>query len=578
MKVYKKLLHYVPKERYIAYIAITMTTISAAITVSAYYYLYTFLDNLIVKGHVSSLESDAINIILLMIIGFLLYFASVILTHVLGFRLETNLRKKGIEGLSKASFSFYDMNSSGTVRKIIDDNALLTHNIIAHLIPDNSSAIVTPILTIILGFVISIRVGFALLTLCCLAAILLKFMMGNKDHLKRFQDSLEKLSSEAVEYVRGIQVIKIFGANVTSLKSLHKAITDYSHYALAYSLTCKRPYVIYQWLFLGISAIMVPFAIYFGESLTLPKSIAVEIIMTLFLSGVLFSSFMKVMYVSMYSFQGTMAVDKLEKLYEEMGKNQLKFGNKKIVNNFDIEFNNVSFGYTDEMVLNNFNYKFNAGKSYALVGPSGCGKSTIVKLLSGFYNVNKGCIKIGGEKLEAYTEKTISNNISFVFQDAKLFKTTIYENVSLANEKASKQEVLEALHQAGCDNILNKLEDKENTIIGSKGIYLSGGEKQRIAIARAILKNASIVVLDEASAAIDPENEHELQKAFSNLMKNKTVIMIAHRLTSIKDVDKILVLEDGKIIEEGNHQELIDKNSKYKSYQELYNIANEWRV
>lgn len=578
MKVYKKLLYYVPKEKYLAYIAVIITTISTVVTVGAYYFLYKFLENLIVRGEVSALIGDAFTVVGMLILGFFLYFISVLITHVLGFRLETNLRKRGIEGLCDASFSFYDINPSGKVRKIIDDNAALTHSIVAHLIPDNSGAILTPILTIVLGFVISTRVGISLLVLAGLSAILLKYMMGNQEFMKAYQKSLEDLSSEAVEYVRGIQVIKIFGANVSSLKSLYKSINDYAQLAFNYSKSCKRPYVTYQWLFLGISAMIVPIVVFFSKKPTYSKTLAVEIIMILFLSGVLFTAFMKVMYVSMYSFQGTMAVDKIEGLFEEMHKDQLVFGNKESINNFDIEFDNVSFGYTDEMILKDLSFKLKEGRSYALVGSSGSGKSTIAKLISGFYKVNGGAIKIGGEKLEAYTEEVISKNIAFVFQDAKLFKRTIYENVHLADEKSSKEEVLEALHLAGCDDILAKFEERENTLIGSEGVYLSGGEKQRIAIARAILKKSNIVILDEASAAVDPENEHELQKAFSNLMKDKTVIMIAHRLTSIVNVDEVLVLEEGKIVERGSHKELTSTDTRYKTYQELYDIANEWRV
>ena len=287
---------------------------------------------------------------------------------------------------------------------------------------------------------------------------------------------------------------------------------------------------------------------------------------------------MRIMGVGMYIFQGNYAVDTLETLYDDMQKDKINHGKREEFKTFDIEFDDVSFGYNDKMVIEDLSFKLDEGKIYALVGSSGSGKSTIAKLISGFYNVDKGNIKIGGIPLSEYSKEAIIKNISFVFQEAKLFKTSIYENVALAKKGATYEEVMEAMRLAGCESIIEKFADAENTVIGSKGVYLSGGEKQRIAIARSILKDSNIIIMDEASASIDPDNEYELQKAFKNLMKDKTVIMIAHRLSSISNVDEILVLEEGKIVERGTDKDLMSKDSRYKTLQELYDIANEWRV
>lgn len=289
-------------------------------------------------------------------------------------------------------------------------------------------------------------------------------------------------------------------------------------------------------------------------------------------------SFMKIMWASMNIFNARYAVDTLEDLYKKMNEDKLSYGENSNFKNYNIEFDNVTFGYNENKVLENLSFKLQEGKVYALVGHSGSGKSTIVKLLSGFYKVDSGSIKIGERPLEAYSKDALINTISFVFQDSKLFKKSIYENVALANKKASREEVMKAMELAGCNVILNKFPDRENTMIGSKGVYLSGGEKQRIAIARAMLKKSKIVIMDEASASIDPDNEYELQKAFKNLMKDKTVIMIAHRISSIRSVDEILVLDNGEIIERGSDQELISKGGKYKELLELYDSANQWRV
>lgn len=578
LKIYKKLISYAPEKKYLLFFTVIFSVVSAVMQSCAFYYLYEFLNKLITEGNYEGASMYALHIAVFMICGAIVYFLSLTVSHLFAFRLETNLRKYGIDGLTNASFRFFDMNSSGKTRRLLDDNAAQTHMAVAHLIPDNTGAMIMPILVLILGFFISLRVGMVLLILAILSMILMKSMMGEKKFLKIYQESLEKLSSETVEYIRGMQVIKIFGVDVRSFKALNNAIKEYARYAHDYSLSCRKPYVLFEELFLALVAIIIPLIVFFVDITTNPKAVATELIMIFFLSGVLFTFIMKVMYLSMYIFQAQEAVNKLENLYDEMQKDSLNFGEKTEFKNFDIEFDNVSFGYTDKMILKNLSFKLDEGKSYALVGASGSGKSTIAKLISGFYNVNGGKIKIGGESLTNYTRDAIIKNIAFVFQDSKLFKRTIFENVAIARKGASKKEVLNAMHLAGCDSIISKFKDKENTIIGSKGVYLSGGEKQRIAIARAILKNSKIVIFDEASAAVDPDNEHELQKAFANLMKDKTVIMIAHRLTSIKNVDEILVLKEGKVIERGADKELMKTDTVYKHFQDMYAKANDWRV
>ena len=578
MKIYKKLFAYVEDKKYLGFLAIVFSAISAVLTVYGYYLIYKFLDKLIINSNLSGAENLALKSAVILTVGAILYLVSAMFSHILGFRLETNLRKRGIDGLEKASFSFFDLNPSGQVRKIIDDNAAQTHQVVAHMIPDSSQAIITPILVLVLGFIVSIRVGITLLALTIIGGLILGAMMGEQKFMKIYQEALSKLSAETVEYVRGMQVVKIFRVNVESFKSFYKAIKDYSKYAYDYSLSCKKPYVLYQWLFFGLIAILIIPIVYFMASLGSTKVILLELIMILFLSGVLFVSFMRMMWYSMYISQGNYAVDTLEALYKDMQKDKLVHGNVNNFKNYNIDFDNVSFAYNDKAVIENLSFKLEEGKSYALVGSSGSGKSTVAKLISGFYNVNEGSIKIGGIPISEYSDEALIKAISFVFQDSKLFKMSIYDNVALANKDATKDDVMRALKLAGCDLILDKFPERENTIIGSKGVYLSGGEKQRIAIARAILKDSKIIIMDEASASIDPDNEFELQKAFKNLIKDKTVIMIAHRLSTIKDLDEILVMDGGKIIERGSDKELMSQDTRYKRLQEMFNSANEWRV
>ena len=577
LTVYKKILSYVPKERYLAYIGILLSMLSVVFKVWGYYYLSKFLIEIIVYNNIENAKYYGFCVVGLLIIGITLYGIAGLVTHVLGFRLETNLRKYGIEGLSKASFSFFDTHPSGKTRKIIDDNATDTHMIVAHLIPDNAGAILMPILLLVLGFFVSLKVGIILIILSIVGGISLSMMTGEKEFMKIYQESLETLSSETVEYVRGIQVIKIFGISVESFKALNTAIKNYSKYSLEYAMSCKRGFVGFQWFFFSFIAMVIPIFLLFFN-IEDPKMLAVELIMVLFLSGALFVSLMAIMYVSMYAFMGQSVVEKLESIFEEMNSNKLTFGSNEEFENYNITFENVSFGYTDKKIINDLSFSLEENKSYALVGSSGSGKSTIAKLISGFYKVDSGVIKIGNRSISSYSEEALINNIAFVFQNVKLFKTSIYDNVKIGKADASYEEVMTAMNLAGCNSILDKFSEREQTQIGTKGVYLSGGEKQRIAIARAILKDAKIIIMDEASAAVDPENEYELQRAFSNLIKDKTVIMIAHRLPSIRNVDEILVMDDGEIIERGTDRELMALDGEYKKLQSLYNKANEWRV
>ena len=578
MKVYKKLFSYVPDDMISGYLAIILSGVSAFLMVFGYYFIYRFLEEMIVDGNYENASYFSIRIVVYLTIGGLLYLLSGLLSHKLAFRLETKLRKRGIDGLTDSSFRFFDINSSGYIRKTIDDNAEKTHTAVAHMLPDNSQAFLVPIFALVLSFVISIRVGIVILVLSLLSGLILKGMMGEGEFMKLYQDSLDRLSSEMVEYIRGMQVVKIFGTRLNSFKALHNSIMNYSKYAYNYSISCKKPYVNYQLIFLGLIAFLTIPLSFVLTDLGNTKMIAVELIMIFFLSGVMMVSFMKIMWASMNIFNANYAIDHLEELYRKMQLDKLSYGKREKIDNCNIEFDNVSFSYGDNKVLENLSFSLDEKKTYALVGHSGSGKSTIAKLLSGFYNVDSGSIKIGGYSLEEYSKEAIISNISFVFQDSKLFKKSIYDNVALADDKAKRVEVMEAIRLAGCDEIIEKFPDKENTIIGSKGVYLSGGEKQRIAIARAILKKSPIVIMDEASAAIDADNEYKLQKAFKNLMKDKTVIMIAHRMTSIQSVDEILVLENGKVIERGNNEFLLDKQGVYSNLLSLYESANDWRV
>ena len=578
MNTYRKLFAYIPQLKGLAILAVIISGASSILITGGYYTIYRFLHALIVTSNLQSAQSFAFVIMLLLLAGGIFRGISGLIAHNVGFNLETALRKRGVEGLNTASFRFFDTHSSGSIRKTIDDNAALTHTIVAHIIPDGTRAFMMPIFIIIVSFFVNIRVGLCVTILTLLTGAILASMMGGNQFMKVYQDALDKLSAETVEYIRGIAVIKIFGVSISSMKKLFTLIQTYSDYAYQYSKHCKKSYVLYQLLFFGVAAILVIPIVFFLPELGNPSMLALDLMMVLFLSGVMFSAFMNVMYIGMFAFQGNYAVDSLEALYKQMADESMHFGNETHFAHHSIEFQNVSFSYGDKHVLQNLSFTLEENKIYALVGQSGSGKSTIAKLVCAYYPIDSGALLIGGKPLCAYTQEALIREIAFVFQDAKLFNDTLFNNVHCAKRDASHEEVMAALSAAGLDSVINKLENRANTLIGTKGVYLSGGETQRVAIARAILKNAPIVIMDEASASIDADNEYELQKAFKQLMRGKTVIMIAHRLSSITGVDEILLAEQGKIVERGSHAQLIAQNGKYKRLYTLYTQANEWRV
>lgn len=573
--IYRRLKKYAAEKIIFAYIGILLSFIAALLSVFSYGKLYSFLQMLIQERNTEAAIPLAWQVVCLLLISTAVYFTAVIATHVLAFRLETNLKKEGVRRLSRASFSFFDRNESGRVRKVIDDNTVMTHTSVAHLIPDLTTALFVPLLGLILVLRIDLRMGVFFFFTLIVGVIIMMKMMGERSFMAQYMRAAEKMNAGAVEYVRGIHVLKIFKARMESLKDFYRSVTDYSDLALKYSMSCRGWFVRFQLFF---NAIFLAVMLLFYQPGTDRKEALVKFMFYALFNGVIYIAFMKVMYVGMYVFQANSCIQKIEDVFEEMDQDKLEHGFLDSMSGTDIEFRDVSFGYNDSLLMEHLSFKLEAGKTYALVGASGSGKSTLAKLISGFYRLKGGEIRIGGHALTEYTEQTLAKHIANVFQDVKLFKRTLYENVAAANPRASREQVMEALHLAQCDEILNHWTSREQTMVGAKGVHLSGGEVQRIAIARAILKDADIVILDEASAAADPENEYELQQALSNLMKNKTVIMIAHRLTSIQGVDEILVIEDGKVLERGSHQQLMRAGGRYCQLHDAFMKANEWRV
>ncbi|MDD7267442.1 MAG: ABC transporter ATP-binding protein [Lachnospiraceae bacterium] len=579
MDTFKRLFSYAKERNGFMITALIMSAVATILSFVPYYY---FL--LLLKEITSTSDPDVIAKYSYIILGTTLayaltYFLALGGSHIFAFRLETNMKKRGLNHLLDASFSFFDMNPSGKTRKTIDDNSGNTHTIIAHILPDSVNAVLFPICVIGFAFAANVYIGMLIVGGIIFALICFKFMYADSSMMKDYMDALEDINSETVEYVRGIQVIKSFDMVIESFEKLYRSIIHYSEIVNRQCQMCRIPFVAYQCGLMSFGAVIIAIAIrQAGAGVMLGEIISMVVFFISFV-GLLNNAFIKIMFFSKNFQLGKDAVDRLDALFGEMDKNKLENGKISEISSFDIEFDHVSFEYEEGVsVLRDFNLKLSAGKKYALVGSSGGGKSTIAKLLSGFYPVTGGNLKIGGRDIREYTGKALEKNIAFVFQHSKLFKTSIYENVRIGKPESTREEVMKALELAMCNNILDKFESRENTVIGAEGVHLSGGEIQRIAIARAILKDAPIIVLDEASAASDPENEYEVQKAFSTLMTGKTVIMIAHRLSSIRNVDEILVIENGTVIERGSHKDLMIGETKYRRFQDLFNRANEWRI
>ena len=580
MKLYKKLFSYIPERKLHGIFACLLTTVGIVLEFYAYYLIWILLKNVFSGGVLLEGRSLAIKILFLFIAYGILYFMGLWMSHLAGFRLETRLRERGIRHLLGASNTFFDLHNSGEVRKIIDNNIEQTHMIVAHLIPDQTAAFLTPILMIILTFVLDLYLGIFFIVIVLISLVLVKKMMGDQSFMKKYMDMLDEMNAGAVEYVRAMPVVKIFNAPLIGFKKLYDSILIYKEMVYKYSMSCRVPFVLFQWLlnifiitpiFLGI------FMVNRGAD---PGLWAAKILFFTLFMGIFYSNTMKIMYVSMYIFQANSAVDNLENLFKKMKEKEIEFGNQREFLNKNIAFKNVDFSYDGEnKILDNFYLSLEEDKVYTLVGSSGSGKSTIAKLISGLYPVDSGEILIGDKNISSYDKESLMKNIGIVFQNPQLFQgISIFENVKLAKSDASDEEVLRALRLARCDEFIDKFKEGYDVVIGAEGVNLSGGEKQRVSIARIFLKDPKIIIMDEASAAADPENEYELQIAFKELIKNRTTIMIAHRLTSIRGVDEILLIEDGKLIERGSHDILYKEDSKYKKFVEMYNSANEWRV
>ena len=509
-----------------------------------------------------------------------LYFAALMSSHLAAFRVESNLRKEAMRQIVRMPLGFFDINTSGRIRKIIDDNAGVTHSFLAHQLPDLAATFLVPLVAAILIFVFDWILGLACIVPVIIAMLVMGFMMNaeGRQFMKSYMTSLEEMNTEAVEYVRGIPVVKVFQQTIYSFKNFHRCIMNYNKMVFGYTRMWEKPMSLYTVIINGFVFFLAPLAIlligYSGNY----ASVLLNFFLFVLITPVFSQSIMKSMYLNQALGQASEAIGRLENLvaYEHL----TVVAHPQPVKEFSIQFEKISFSYpgANQKAVDDVSFTIPQGNTVALVGASGGGKTTIARLVPRFWEATEGKVLIGGINVREIAPEELMKYISFVFQNTKLFKTSLLENIKYGNPDATMEEVERAVDMAQCREIINKLPLGLNTKIGTEGTYLSGGEQQRIVLARAILKNAPIIVLDEATAFADPENEHLIQQALKELTKGKTVLMIAHRLSSITDADNILVIDKGKIAEQGTHANLLGKQGIYYHMWNEYQQSVRWTI
>ena len=534
------------------------------------------------KGNLSDtpLIDYALWAFIISVSNVLLYFLALMLSHLAAFRIETNMRRKAMQRLMRAPLGYFDGQNTGRMRKIIDEDSGQTHTFVAHLLPDVASCVVAPIGVIVLLFTVDWQLGVAAMIPLVGAIGIMGYMMNPKNNQfqRLYLDAQEKMGAEAVEYVRGIPVVKVFQQTVFSFKRFYDSIISYRDLVIKCTLVWRTPMSFYILAINAFAFFLVPTAIILighgGDTTT----IIANVILYVVIAPLIAANVMKAMYLSQDLFLANEAVERLEQLTHIAPLSQQD--DPKRAEGYDIRFDDVSFRYegAEKDAVSHINLTIPEGKTVALVGASGSGKTTIARLIPRFWDVCHGSVTIGGVDVRNMRKEELMRNVSFVFQNTRLFKTSLIENLRYGNPGATTDQINRAIDLSQSREIIDRLPQGVDTIIGAEGTYLSGGEQQRIVLARAILKDAPIVVLDEATAFADPENEQLIRKALAHLTQGKTVLMIAHRLTTVQDADSIVVVNNGEIVEQGTHEELLSKEKYYHRMWNEYQQSVSWKL
>lgn len=583
MNTLKRLQDYMGGRRVLLPASLALSAVSALLGMLPLILIWQIVRELLVPGTMDSgafIQTRAWWALGTAVASIATYFGALSLSHLAAFRVETNMRRESMRRIVAMPLGFFDRNTSGRMRKIIDDNASITHTFLAHQMPDLAGSMAMPLAALVLIFVFDWRLGLASLVPILTAMVIMRAMMGKKGQkfMRSYEDSLEEMNTEAVEYVRGIPVVKVFQQTVFSFKSFHDSITRYKDMVLRYSLMWEKPMAAYTVVIQGFAYFLIPVGVLLIAHGTPSAMMLINLFFYFLLTPLFAQAIMRSMYLNRGMGQATEALDRVDELLTVAPLTVP--AEPRPITGHAIEFRNVSFRYngSETTALDDISFRVPAGQTYALVGPSGGGKTTLARLVPRFWDTESGQVLIGGTDVKAMDPHDLMAQVSFVFQNSRLFKTTLLENIQYGNPDATREEIERAVDLAQCREIIEKLPHGLDTRIGTEGTYLSGGEQQRIALARAFVKDAPIVVLDEATAFADPENEQLIKQALAELTQGKTVLMIAHRLSSVKDVDRILVIDQGAVAEEGSHGELLDRQGIYAQMWREYRQAIHWTL
>lgn len=581
--ILKRFTPYMGENKILLPFALVFSGLSAALNILPYILVWYIVRNIFsdpLKFQTSEIGLMALLAFVAAISGVLFYFLALICSHLAAFRVEVGLQKVGMEKIRSLPLGFFDKHASGKIRKIINDGAGTTHNFLAHQLPDMAGSLVTPIILLILTFVVDWRMGLASLIPILMGFVTMSAMVNTKGKAfqKQYMDSLEEMSAESVEYVRGIPVVKTFGQSIFSFKKFYNSIIHYKDMVCDYTSLWRHPMSFYTVIMESTVFFLIPVAILLIGRMESLSTVVADFIFYIMIAPIFAMLLMRSMYYQQNAMVAEQAIDRIDELIN--CPPMVFAGNVQEVPDNSIEFRNVSFAYDgmDKKALNGVNFKIDQGQTLAIVGASGGGKTTIARLAARFWDVNEGEILLGGINIKDFSKQALMEKVSFVFQTTRLFKGTLRENIIFGKKNVDEKVINAAIDYSQSREIIDHLVDGLETQIGTKGTYLSGGEQQRIALARAMVKDAPIVLLDEATAFADPENEHLIQKALKEMSRGKTTLMIAHRLTTVQDADKILVIDKGQIVEEGSHQELMTLNGIYKNMWDEYQKSITWKI
>ena len=576
--ILKRLMPYGGKKRILLYIAMIMSAISGIMVLMPMVFIHRIVNNLILNEIVdfSYVRVNATYAAMFAGLGIFIYLIGLVLSHIFAFEVEDNIIKTSVRKLINKPLGYFDDKESGRIRNVIVSGASETHSFLAHQLPDMAMTVISPIVLFVFFFMFNWKLGLASMVPMIIGMILMSAMMTSES--KKMKDEyyagLSDLSSQTVEYVRGIPVVKTFAQSIESFDKLYSLIIKIKDLVLKLTMSYTNKMSWFETVSTSTAFFLVPVALLLIKfNGNIANVVANSVIY--FLIGPTFAIFiMRTATITQFSYFAELALDKIENILEF---DDFVYGDKTS-SDVGIEFKDVSFSYGDENVLDNISFKVNKGERVALVGMSGSGKTTIARLAARFYDIKSGEILIGGISIKDYEKESLMKKIAFVFQNSKLFKMSIRDNLLIGKNDATDAEIDDALINSGCEEIIKGLKNGLDTIYGTKGTYFSGGEGQRLSIARAFLKDADIIILDEATAFADPENEHLIQESFKKLSKNKTTLMIAHRLSTVVDTDKILVIDKGRIVEEGKHHDLIEMNGIYKKLWDEYQKSVNWKI